>query len=265
MEAMAGIAGLIGYRNGAPLGSGSSYLDPMGALHGAAAGLTALYARLASGGGCYIEIAQSEAAMQWIGEILLEAIDSGMAPVRQGNAIDAAAPHDAFPAVGEDEWIAIAVFDDEQWQALCRVLERGELATDPRFATHALRIAHREEIGPMIAAATRAWGKCELAARLQEAGVPAAPVLNGRDLSRDPQLRARGWFTRLTHAEAGTHDYAGLPLVHGGRRYHSRRASPMFGEHTVDVLVRYAGLTATDVEALTAAGITSAAPTGAEE
>ena len=97
MEAMSGIANLIGYADTGPMGSGSSYMDPMGALHGAAAALTALYARLETGRGCYVEVAQREAAMTWIGEILLA--PSSMEP-RRGNAVPHACPHGAFPAQG---------------------------------------------------------------------------------------------------------------------------------------------------------------------
>jgi crotonobetainyl-CoA:carnitine CoA-transferase CaiB-like acyl-CoA transferase len=71
MEAMAGLSSLIGYADTGPLGSGSAYLDPVGALNGAAACVTALAHRARSGRGQHVEVAQREAAMHWMGEILL--------------------------------------------------------------------------------------------------------------------------------------------------------------------------------------------------
>lgn len=264
MEAMAGIAGCIGYRDGPPLGSGSSYLDPMGALHAAAACLTALYGQLTRGTGSSIEVAQREAAMQWIGEILLAHADGDAAPARCGNAIAEAAPHNAYRASGADQWIAIAVFTDAQWLSLCAVLAQPALAADGRFATAAGRVARRDDLDRLIGGLTRDFDKFELAARLQAAGVPAAPVANGGDVFRDPHLRARGWFTSLTHPDAGTHEHAGLPLVFGGVRYLARRASPGFGEHTREVLAAYARLSDDALDALAAAGITSAEPKDGE-
>ena len=256
MEAMAGIADRIGYGDSEPLGSGSSYLDPMGALHGASASLTALYGRLVHGEGVYIEIAQREAAMHWIGELLLADIAHGRETPRAGNAHPDAAPHSAFPAAGDDEWIAIACFDDQQWRSLCRVLDRSDWLEDARFSTSKGRMEHRTLLEDMLGAATHHHARETLAHRLQDAGVPAAPVCNGRDLHGDAHLRASDWFVRLDHTAAGAHDYAGLPLIFGGKRLHARRASPCFGEHTREVLATFGGLSEAQMDELAAAGVT---------
>ena len=262
MEAMAGIADRIGYADSGPLGSGTSYLDPMGALHGASAALTALYGRLVQDRGFHVEVAQREAAMHWIGEILLDAIENDHLAPRDGNAIDGLAPHNAYPAAGEDEWIAIAALDEQQWSALCRGLGCEDLLGDARFLDARQRYENRPELDALLGAATRHHDKHELATGLQAAGVPAAAVVNGRELFNDPQLRSRDWFTRLTHAQAGQHDYAGLPMVFAGARLKPRRASPCFGEHTKDVLTVMAGLDEETLESLARRGITADRPAG---
>ena len=260
MEAMAGIADRIGYADSGPLGSGTSYLDPMGALHGASAALTVLYGRLMQGRGFHVELAQREAAMHWIGEILLDAIENDHLPLRDGNAVDGLAPHNAYPAAGEDEWICIAAFDDRQWSALCQTLCCNELLADARFLDANCRYQHRHELDVLLGHLTRKHDKHDLAVKLQEAGVPAAPVVNGRELFNDPQLRSRDWFTQLTHPQAGTHDYAGLPLVFAGSRLKPRRASPCFGEHTRHVLTTMAGLSEEELETLAEKGVTAESP-----
>jgi crotonobetainyl-CoA:carnitine CoA-transferase CaiB-like acyl-CoA transferase len=257
MEANAGIAGLIGYPDDGPVGSGTAYLDPIGALHGAAALLTALYHRTAHGPGQYVEVAQQEAAMHWIGEIVLAAVETGTPPPLLGNARPDACPHGAFPAAGDDEWVAIAASTDAQWQALRAVLE---LPADPRFDTLAGRVAARAEVEAAVAAAVRERSKHETAALLQDAGVPAAPVVHGRDLHHDRHLRERDWFARLHHPQAGAHDYPCLPLRYAGRRPHPAHPSPMFGQHTDEVLREYLGLDDDRLAALRADGVTAAEP-----
>jgi crotonobetainyl-CoA:carnitine CoA-transferase CaiB-like acyl-CoA transferase len=95
---------------------------------------------------------------------------------------------------------------------------------------------------------------------LQKAGVPSAPVVDSKELFHDPHLRARDWFTPLRHPEAGTHDYPGYPLRVGGMRYRPRRASPLFGEHTQELLAEYANVPADEFAELIETGVTSTSP-----
>jgi crotonobetainyl-CoA:carnitine CoA-transferase CaiB-like acyl-CoA transferase len=207
-----------------------------------------------------VEVAQQEAAMHWIGEIVLAAVDTGTPPPLLGNAVPDACPHGAFPAAGDDEWVAVAAFTDAQWHALCTTLGLDALLDDPRFGTVAARVAARTEIERAVAAAVRAEPKHAVADRLQNAGVPAAPVVHGRDLHHDPHLRERDWFARLHHPQAGTHDYPGLPIRYGGRRPQPAHASPMFGQHTDEVLREYLGLDDERLARLRADGITATEP-----
>lgn len=233
MEAMAGITSLIGYdESSGPLGSGSAYLDPMGGLSGAAAALTSLIHRDRTGEAQYVEVAQREAAMHWIGETILDAIESGVDPQPMGNARPTAFPHDAFPCQGKDEWIAIAVQDTAQWTALCATAGWSDWADEMALRDVTGRLAEAKHIMQRLSEFTAASDKAALAEQLQRAGVPAAPVQNGKDLFNDPQLRHRGWFTQLPHAEAGVHEYAGLPLETAGHALKPTAAAPLLGQHT---------------------------------
>ena len=260
MEAMAGIAALIGYADGAPLGSGTAYLDPMGALHGASAVLTALLHRDLTGEGQHVEVAQREAAMHWIGDAILDAITNGTVRRPVGNAVAGQSPHGAFPAAGADEWVAIGVATDTQWASLCTVLDSDDLSNDDRFASSAGRLEHREDLERRLSKVTDAHDKHTLAARLQQAGVPAAPVHNGGDLHRDPHLRARNWFTTLDHPDAGRHDYAGLPLLLDGHRLQPRNPSPPFAHHNAEVLEELLGLGPVEQAALSDARVLADRP-----
>ena len=260
MEAMAGISSLIGEPDLGPMGSGTAYLDPVGALHGAAATVTGLIHALRTGVGQRIEVAQREAAMHWIGEILLAADAGAPAPVCVGNDRPGRAPHGAYPADGIDNWIAIDAGDDDDFVLLCAALDAPELATDDRFTDAAGRWDNRRQLNEALAALTCRHDRHVFACRLQAAGVAAAAVYNGADMVADPHLAAHGWFTALDHPEAGRHAYAGLPFVFDGRRYTPRRAAPGFGQHNAEVLAELLHLSPAAINELDRSGLISSEP-----
>jgi len=262
MEMMAGMAAMIGYPGGPPTVTGPAFLDPVGGLHGAAAVLTALLHRDATGEGQHIEMPQCEAAMQYIGDELLAAIASGADPVPDGNRVTWAAPHDTFPADGDDAWVAIAETSDAEWAALCTVIGAPGLATDPRFATLPERLRNQAALREPIAAWTSPRDKHAIAAALQAAGVPAAAVHTASDALASPYLRARGFYTELDHPEAGRHPYPSMPFHLSLTPGAQHRAAPCLGADTHDILRDVLGMTEADIAALDAAGTISPIPVG---
>jgi crotonobetainyl-CoA:carnitine CoA-transferase CaiB-like acyl-CoA transferase len=257
MEMAAGMAGMIGYPGGKPTTTGPTYPDPIGAYHGAAAVLTALVARQASGHGQHVEIPQVEAAMHYIGEHILHALATGDNPTPNGNRVAWAAPHDAVPAAGEDQWLAVAVQSDAAWQSLCAVIARPDLA---RHATLAARRVHEDELLAAIAAWSRGQDKHEAAVLLQSRGIAAAAVHDGRDGTHSPYLVARDYFTELHHPDVGRIVQEGMPFHLAATPGANRTAAPVLGQHTHDVLSRIIGLSAAEIAELDDAGLTSAVP-----
>jgi crotonobetainyl-CoA:carnitine CoA-transferase CaiB-like acyl-CoA transferase len=253
MEMMSGMARSIGYGDGRPTTTGPAYLDPLGGFNASAAVLTALSARERTGRGEYVEIAQREAAMHWIGEEIILAHARGADREPSGNRSDGMAPHDAFPAKGEDAWVAIAAEDDAGFAALAGAMGRPGLASDPRFATFAARKASENALTAIVSEWTRSRDKHETAALLQAAGVLAAPVQDASDLFESAYLRARGLTQSVNHPAAGTNDYLGLPLHISGWDLGIRRAAPTFGQHNSEVL-RELGFAPGAIERLEAAG-----------
>jgi crotonobetainyl-CoA:carnitine CoA-transferase CaiB-like acyl-CoA transferase len=159
MEAACGMAALMGYGDGAPVLTGPAYLDPIGGLSAVAATMVALHRRDTTGRGSRVEVPQTEAGAHWIGEHVLLHAESGAAWQPAGNDVPYAAPHDAYPCRGADEWIAIAITEQSQWRALCTAMGRPDLGDSARYQTAASRHRHRSELGECIAAWTRQFGK----------------------------------------------------------------------------------------------------------
>jgi crotonobetainyl-CoA:carnitine CoA-transferase CaiB-like acyl-CoA transferase len=256
------MASLIGYGDGEPVLTGPAYLDPIGGLHGAAAVLTALVERNRTGLGQYVEVAQVEAAMHWIGEYILQTGRTGDVFRADGNRRPDMAPHDAFPCDGDDQWMVIACPEDETWRRLVAATGASDLA-DERFSTLSGRLAHAEQVKASLSAWTRGRNKHEATDLLQAAGVPAAPVNSGADVWRDPFLRSRGFVHELTHPAAGAAEYPGLAYRLSLTPGAIRSPAPCFAEHTHDVLEGLLGLSRPDIDALVAAGAVLLQPVGA--
>jgi len=260
MEAMAGMTVLMGYGDGVPRMTGTFYLDPMGGLHAAAAVLTALAHRRRTGRGQHVEVAQREAALHWAGELLLQHIENGETFEPDGNMVPDAAPHDAYACLGEDEWVAIAVFTDGQWRTLCEVIGEPGLASDPRFATFPERWRNREVLRAPVTGWTSRLPKAEAASILQACGVAAAPVDHGGDIANSSYLHERGFFAPLQHREAGTHAYATLGFRLRDTPGGTFTAAPCFGQHNEEVLAELLGLEPERVAELERAGVVVSAP-----
>jgi crotonobetainyl-CoA:carnitine CoA-transferase CaiB-like acyl-CoA transferase len=264
MEPACGMTALMGYGDGQPVLTGPAYLDPIGGLSAVAATMAALLQRDAAGRGCRVEVPQTEAGAHWIGEQVLLQAETGQSWQPDGNAVSYAAPHDAYSCQGADEWIAIAAGTDAQWRALCNLMERPDLGTSPRYADRVRRARHHDELQPIIARWTRQFGKQELADALQAAGVPAAPVNNGRDVASDPVLLETGFIRELVHPEAGRHAYPSLSYNLARTPGGIGRAAPCFGEHNEFVLHDILGLTGEHIARLQEAGAISDRPLGAQ-
>jgi crotonobetainyl-CoA:carnitine CoA-transferase CaiB-like acyl-CoA transferase len=201
-SAWCGFYEVAGWPDRDPAGPWGAYTDFIGARYNAIAVLAALEHRERTGEGQHIDLSQAEASIHFLAPAVLDYQVNGRIARRTGNLDPVLAPHGVYPVRGEERWIAIAVAGDEQWTALCKVLDESPTGED--FDTPAARRARAEPLDAWLARRTAAWSGPELEAGLEAAGVPAALVLNGEDVARDPQLAARGHFIEIPHPEGGT-------------------------------------------------------------
>ena len=168
-----------------------------------------------------------------------------------GNRSERYAPHGAYRCADEDgheRWIAIAVADDNEWRTLVSVL--GNPPIDARFATMRGRFHDQAALDEMIGSFVRSRSAEELTIALQAAGVSAYPVQNCMDLHRDENLEEFGFWQWLDHKEMGSSPYEGLEHRMSRTPGSLRRAAPVLGQHSEEVLREILGMTDTEIEEL---------------
>lgn len=204
ISSQAALNAAIGFPGDPPVAVCTAHPDySCNPYHMVVAILAALHYRDRTGEGQVIDLSQHESTVVMNGASLLDYTANGVVARPSANRHPHLAPHGAYPARGNDRWVAIACESDEDWRRLATVIGRPDLADDPRFATLAARKANEDALDAMVADWTRRWGAREAAERLQTAGVPAAPANSVMDLLRDRHLTARGRYRRIDHPELG--------------------------------------------------------------
>jgi len=251
---LVGLDALTGYPDQEPAGIATlAPPDYFAGLHAFAAVLTGLEHRDRTGEGSFIDIAQFETTVSSLGPFLLDHALSERLPERTGNRLEWLAPQGCYPCHGEEAWVAISVTDDEQWTALASLL--GGAATDDRFTTLAGRLAAHDELDELISAWTAGQYPSEVACRVQQAGVPAYPVLDCVGVLRDEQVQDRRWFQLLGSMRFPDGDvFSGHPIRLSETPGHWWRAGPSMAQDTIEVLTKRAGLSVDEVDALIACG-----------
>jgi len=262
VQAVSGMSHISGLPGQEPSGWGLSYMDNEAAFFNAAALLMAIYQRNVTGEGSEIDVSAVEAGINLLGPILLDVAVNGRSTrgpdFPTGNRLEYpdAAPHGVYPTLGEDRWIAIAVFNDAEWRALISVAGDPEWAADPGFADQQARFENQDALDAHIAAWTRGQDRYALMHRLQAAGVAAGAVQSAEDTNdHDPQIAGRGLFFELDHPVIGEARFEGTPIQFSRTVQENWRSAPLLGEDNAHVFKSLLGVGAAEYEALVAEGV----------
>jgi len=193
-----------------------------------------------------------------LGPVLLERAVAGGVSMPVGNASQEApgAPYGVYRCAGDDRWIAITVFDDDEWLRFVGAIGDPEWSRDPRYTTRAGRCAHAAELERDVAAWTRTLDAEAAMEQLQAAGVAAGRVANAADLcARDPQLAARGHFVDVATPEGRIVRLDGPAFLLSETPAAVRGPGPLLGEHSDSVLAEVLGLDPDELAALHADGV----------
>jgi benzylsuccinate CoA-transferase BbsF subunit len=245
----AGLSYVTGYPDWPPsILSGA--VDLRSATAAAFSILAALLCRQRTGEGQYIDLASQETIVMMNSNALMDYLINQRVQTRRGNRDDRMAPHNCYRCRGEDHWISIAVANDREWRALCRVMEKPELAEDQRFSTAERRLHHQEELDRIIGEWSRDKDDYQLMHELQEAGVAAAPSLSSKALFEDPHLVARGTFLQVDHPLLGKDWVLSPPWRLSATPASIRRHAPSLGEHSERIFGELLGMSPEEIEAL---------------
>ena len=178
-------------------------------------------------------------------EYIMDAIANGREGGPMGNRHPHRAPQGCYAAAGQDQWVTLSVGSDAQWQALCAAMKQEDLAEDSRFANVLARQRNHDQIDEFISEWTSRHDKYELMRLLQEAGIPAGPVLTGKDIHFDPQYQSRGFLERVTYPEdreMGTRIIIGRPYKFSRTPLQVRGPAPAYGQDNQRLLTELLGV-----------------------
>jgi crotonobetainyl-CoA:carnitine CoA-transferase CaiB-like acyl-CoA transferase len=236
IQGMSGIMDLTGEADGPPQKIGVAFADLFTGTYGAIAVLAALAHRERTGTGQHIDLSLLDCMVGALANQGLNFLVGGQPPRRRGNEHPNIVPYQVFAV--RDGQIVLAVGNDAQFERLCAWLEEPALASDPRFATNAARVEHREEIVGRIAARLKDSTREELLRAMEARGIPAGPINSVAEVFADPQVRHRQMHLELPApwAAGGLVPSIRIPIRFSEAQLELTRASPRLGEHTEEIL-----------------------------
>jgi crotonobetainyl-CoA:carnitine CoA-transferase CaiB-like acyl-CoA transferase len=254
IQGEAGLMALNGEADAPPLKFGVAVVDMMTGMYAAQAILAALYARQRTGRGRLIELALYDCGIMVTGYCGLDALKRGRDPGRYGNAHPSIMPYGMFET--RDGPIIITVGNNAQFEKFCRhVIERPEIAQDPRFTTNVERAKYRDELGPLIEQGIARYTRDLLLERLVAHGIPCGKVLGLHEALTSERTRRGGLVEERPHPVAGTTHVFAPPYRLDGQRLPIRGAPPTLGEGTRELLQRLLRMSDGELQALKEQGV----------
>jgi formyl-CoA transferase len=234
-QGMSGLMSITGEEGGrAPVKVGVPVTDLTCALYGAVAALAALRERDRSGRGQFIDVSLFEAGVSLAVWEAGRYFATGEIPHALGSAHQTSAPYQALRA--SDGFFTVGATTAPNWRAFCKVLELTHLENDARFTKNHLRHQNRRELIPLIEAVTVTRPAAHWVERLGAAGVPCGLIQNYDQVFNDPHLAARGFFAEAPHSKLGPMKQIGSPMRLSETPPQMKRAGPLLGEHTTELL-----------------------------
>lgn len=238
-QAMSGLWHLTGEPDGDPAKIGIPASDYVGGLYGALSLVAALRHRDRTGEGQFIDLSLLDCSVAFAAPRSSEYLISGSVPGRIGNRTPGTAPGQLFRCA--DGQIMVQAGSDRLFATLCRILDRPDLAADPRFATMPLRLLNIEPLADALEESFLARTSREWFDVLSAAGLIAAPIYDVAQCFADPQVQARGNRVSVTHPLGRSVDLVASPMRFSATPIRNYRCPPPLGEGTLDVLQSWLG------------------------
>ena len=255
-QMMGGLAYMTG-PPGRPLRAGTSVIDITGGMFGVIGILAALVQRGADGTGQQVTASLYETTVYLVGQHMAQFAVTGKAANPMPARISAWAIYDVFDTKDDDK-VFVGVVSDTQWEKFCAAFGLDDLWADETLRKNNGRVEARPTLKPQIEELFKTYTKADLMAKLEETGMPFAPINRPEDLFDDPHLNAGDGLVEL-HVPDGEHagkavKLPSMPLVMDGQRFGKHRDIPKQGEHSKEVLQEL-GLSDDEIDGLVADGI----------
>jgi CoA:oxalate CoA-transferase len=220
VQGLSGVMSVTGDKQSAPLRVGFPVADTIGGLTAAFAIAAALFRRTQSGHGEFIDVSMLEATLVTMGWAVSNWLIAGIRPEPMGNENMTASPSGTFKTGAG--LLNIAANKQDQFETLCELIGRKELATDPRYVDREERKRRRHELKAELESALAEKSAREWSALLNRHGVPAGEVLSIPEVLEHQQLTERGL---IKHFQAAGVD-RDIAVVRAGFRLASGDPAP---------------------------------------
>jgi crotonobetainyl-CoA:carnitine CoA-transferase CaiB-like acyl-CoA transferase len=249
-QGLSGVMSVTGEPDGDPIKCGIPIGDLSAGLFCAVGILSAVIARERTGRGQQIDTSLFEGALALSIWETAELFATGRVPGKLGSAHRLTAPYQALRT--GDGYLTVGGNTQTLWERLCSVIGREDLVADERFAANDGRMANRPALVAELESALAARGTGEWVDALLAAGVPAGPIHDYGEVFADPHTQAREMEVTMEHPVEGTIRGLGIPVKLSATPGAVRRAAPLLGEHTEEVL-HEAGFAEEEIAGLMAA------------
>ncbi|UCD98360.1 MAG: CoA transferase [Chloroflexota bacterium] len=253
LQAEGGIMGITGPVEGPPFRVGVSIIDITTGMFASTAILAALRAREVTGRGQMLDLSLLDSSAAILSNVASNYLIGGVEPKRMGNAHFNIAPYEVFRA--RDRWITLGALNQRQWENLCRVVDRPEIISDPRFTSNQNRVENREALAQVLNEAFSGQDARVWIGQLHDVGIPSGVINSIEDVFNHPQAEARDLSIELEHPTAGWMSFPGYPYKFSDTPAQAFRPPPLLGEHNQEILEELLGYSQEDIKELHERGV----------
>ncbi len=247
-QGMGGTVSITGEPGGAPVRVGYSIGDIGAALFAVNATLAALYEREKSGQGQHIDVAMLDSQVALCENACARYFATAEIPKPIGSRHPIVTPFQIFPTKTAE--MVVIAFKENEWENLCKAIDRNDLIADQRFKTAANRTRSHTVLESILCEVLRKKTRDEWISIFDKAGLTCSPVNNIEQVVKDPQVRAREMIIELTHPRLGKLNMVGTPMKFSRTPCQINKASPELGEHNKEILTDQLNFSEAEIEKL---------------
>ncbi len=238
-----------------PVGANVPLPDHIASKQAVFAVIAALDYRRRTGKGQFIDLCQAEVGASLIGEYYLDYTINKRVAKQVGNRSPFYAPHNCYRCMGDDQWCAISIFTDDEWQKFCNAIGNPNWASDAKFANTENRLRNVEELDRLVESWTIEHEPAEVMNILQSAGIAAGMAQRAADSIDDPHIKWSKAIIELDHPVAGKRLYTNVPYKLSDIALPPSTPAPLLGQHTEEICRELLGMSALEIQRLIEKGV----------